>query len=330
MYSRKENKMSRNNDSFDMDKWSKGRTKTERKGKDSSPKFKEKEFKIKDSTSFKIKGKKEKAFKEPKKFKEPKETGFDTDKKSVFKSPFNFKKNDVFKTFDNQSEKKKFKFDLKNKMTRTIFISVIAGIFVLACVIAATIGIVSNIEEQNNTPISISMGDFPKLQYYVTEDADYTGLSVAVKKQNGQIEYVQYSETNASDFKFSGFDSTRAFEDQIITVIYKGLSCSYHIVVKEIPKPKPTLVAITIDVMPKTEYKEGEWLDTDGGMLMKHYSDGSTERTVLVNNYISDGWDEAWEGGAGETGTATYTLTVKYKEDCSKTVKTTYDITITE
>ena len=249
MYSRKENKMARNHDSFDMDKWSKGKTKPE----------------------------------------------------------------------------KKEKGDLKDRTTRIILVFSIAAILVVAILIVAGVSLFTEIDRQNNTPIRISMDNFPKLKYYVGEEADYTGLSVAVNKYNGTVEYVEYSAANASDFTFIGFDSTRPFDDQIITVVYKGFSCTYHITVKEVPKPKPTLVGITIEVMPKTQYKVGEWLDTDGGMLLKHYSDGTTERTILVNNYISDGWDEAWAGGPG-----TYTLTVKYKEEGSKSVKITYEIIITE
>lgn len=341
MYSRKENKMAKNIDSFDMDKWSKGRKeKAEKPIKEK--KEKETSFDMDDSGSFSMdkhtkKEKKEKVKKE-KPLKEDNDTSFAVESKGKFdiKNAFKTKgkdgkskevKLDESGEFDalEGTPKKKLKINLKDKKTRLIFIFSIVAILVVALSIVAGVSLFTEIDRQNNTPISISMGSFPKLQYYVGEEADYTGLSVAVKKYNGTVEYVQYSEANASDFTFSGFDASRTYEDRVITVNYKGFTCSYHIIVKEVPKPKPTLVGITIEVMPKTEYKVGEWLDTDGGMLLKHYSDGTTERTILVNNYITDGWEEAWTGGPG-----TYTLTVKYKEDGSKTVKTTYDITITE
>lgn len=84
------------------------------------------------------------------------------------------------------------------------------------------------------------------------------------------------------------------------------------------------LCDLSIETMPKTEYKVGEWLDTDAGMLLKHYTDGTTERTVMVNNYIISGWEKAWEGGAG-----TYTMVCQYTEN-GITCRVAYDITITE
>ena len=84
------------------------------------------------------------------------------------------------------------------------------------------------------------------------------------------------------------------------------------------------LCDLSIEVMPKTEYKVGEWLDTDAGRLLKHYTDGTTERTVMVNNYIISGWEKAWEGGAG-----TYTMVCQYTEN-GITCRVAYDITITE
>lgn len=328
MYSRKENKMAKNNDSFDMDKWSKGKTKPEKtkKEKDSFSSD-EKEFKIKESSSFDLKVKKEKTPKQPKvpkAIKEDKDASFETERKSRVK-PTKKIKEDSFEAFEEPKEKKKISFDLKDKKTRTIFIAVVVGVLVLAAAIAATIGIVSTIDKQNNTPVSMSMGDFPKLTYYVGEEADYTGLSVAVTKRNNQVEYIQYSEANASDFTFSGFDTSRPYDDQIIYVSYMGFGCSYHITVKEIPKADPVLTGISIETLPKTEYKVGEWIDTDGGMILKHYSDGTTARTVMVNNYICDGWEEALAGGPG-----TYTITIRYKENGSSYYKATYEITITE
>ncbi len=345
--------MARKNDPFAVERRAKKKEKPEKRQKDT---FSAKGFgfESKDSVSFGGESKKEKPKKEPKAAKAQKESSFGfnskeekpereskrakgnketkprSEKRIRSKSTFGADKSTKFNGHDDSVKKSKTKIDFKSKKTRLILAFSIAAILVIAVLAAAAVGIVSDIQEQNNAPVGVSVGDFPKLSYYVGDDADYSGLSLAVTKRNGKIEYVKYSEDNAADFTFSGFDSTRTYEDKTVTVTYKGFSCTYHIVVKEAPKPKPTLVSITIDVMPKTEYKVGEWLDTTGGMLLKHYSDGTTERTVLVNNYIIDGWDEAWELGAGETGSATYTLTVRYKEDGSKPVKTTYDITITE
>ncbi|MBR7116627.1 MAG: bacterial Ig-like domain-containing protein [Clostridia bacterium] len=214
--------------------------------------------------------------------------------------------------------------NLRDKKTIMIIVAVA---IVLVAVIATIIAVsVSNsiADEQGKNIQSIYIDSWPeKLQYYVGEKASYDGLVIAVLKNNGTIERIVYSEDTKDKLTISGFDSSKATEEQIITVEYKNYSCKFYISVKEVPKPASILTSISIAVMPKTEYKMDEWLDVSSGMIKKHYSDGTSKNTIMLDSYVS-GWNEAHEAGPG-----TYTLTVSYKEG-GVLKKTTFDITITE
>ena len=80
---------------------------------------------------------------------------------------------------------------------------------------------------------------------------------------------------------------------------------------------------IYLDPIPKTEYKLGEWLNTDGSYIAIMYTDGTTGKVNLLNTDVY-GWDKVVEAGVG-----TYTLTVKYKLN-NINMQTTYRITVTE
>ena len=215
--------------------------------------------------------------------------------------------------------------DLRDKKTLII---IIAAAVVLVAIIATVITLVvvnnKEAEETGRNIDNIYISSWPKkLQYYVGEEADYDGLVIGILKKNGSTETITYSEDTKDKLTFSGLDTSKAAEEQTVTIAYKDFTCKFYISVKEVPKPAPVLVGISIAEMPKTEYKVGEWLDLTGGMILKEYSDGTTARTIIIHNYVS-GWNEAVEAGPG-----THTLTVKYKENgVMKT--TTYDVTITE
>ncbi len=216
------------------------------------------------------------------------------------------------------------KNNLKNKKALMIMIAVaIVLIAVVAAVITVSV-INKKAEEQGKTVQGIYIDSWPEtLQYYVGEEANYDGLVIGLKKHDGSSELIAYSDATKGDFTITGFDTSKVSDEKTVTVKYKEFTCNFYISVKEVPKPPAVLVGIKLVELPKTEYKVGEWLNTDGGMILKEYSDGTSERTILINSYVS-GWEEARQGGPG-----TYTLTVKYKEN-GIMKKTTYDITVTE
>ena len=177
------------------------------------------------------------------------------------------------------------------KLILTIF-----SIIIFIIIICITLSNVSKMIKEGKEIKQIYIESFPKLQYYVGEEADYSGLSLALVLKNGDIEYIQYNEETKDEIIITGFDSKKATESKKITIQYEDVSSTYYISIKDVPKPDPVLINIKIDVMPKTEYKVGEWLNTEGGMLIKEYNDGSTSRTIIINQYIS-GWEEAVTGG---------------------------------
>ncbi|MBQ8414030.1 MAG: bacterial Ig-like domain-containing protein [Clostridia bacterium] len=215
--------------------------------------------------------------------------------------------------------------NFRDKRTLTIIIvAAIVLVALIATIITVSVMNKKAAEEQGRNIQKIYISSWPeKLQYYVGEEANYNGLVIGLLKNNGSTENITYTEETKSEFSFTGFDSSKATEEQTITVKYKDFTCKFYISVKEVPKPDPVLMSISMAVMPKTEYKVGERLDLSGAMINKHYNDGTSKRTIIIFSYIS-GWEEAVEAGPG-----THTLTVKYKEN-GVLKKTTFDITITE
>lgn len=165
----------------------------------------------------------------------------------------------------------------------------------------------------------IKVARYPnKVSYYCGEWFDKTGLKVYSLTKGGVL-----TEVDLDKCTITGFDSSVPVEQQLLTVTYEGFTTTFPVTIKEAPKPVPSLVSVVIETMPKTEYKLGENLDTEGGVMLCTYSDGSTQKIDLKPKYVS-GFVAAQETGVGE-----YELTVKYSENGIR-VKTTYKITISE
>ena len=206
--------------------------------------------------------------------------------------------------------------DVLRKPTKILIPVVAVAVIAIAALIV--IVVVSLMQSKGEEIDRIHISSTPnKTVYLVGEDVDYTGLRVAVTRKNGESFTVR-----ADKCQMTGFDSSEAGY-KTITVSYEGFTSSFSVVVNDVPRPTPALVGISLETLPKTEYKVGEWLDTEGGMLVREYVDGSTARITLVNSYIF-GWDEAWANGLGE-----YELTVKYVEN-GVIATTTYMINVTE
>ena len=166
-----------------------------------------------------------------------------------------------------------------------------------------------------------------KTKYYIGDQADYTGLEIQVLKNNGSSEMIAYTPANAYLFEITGFNSKIPQEKQTITVKYKGFSTGFNISIVVYEAPVGALSGVSLIALPKTEYKVGDFFETDGGLLLKEYDDGTTKRTILLDSYIS-GKDQAFVNGKAQN-IGTYELTVKYKEN-GVTVYTTYTITVTK
>ena len=219
--------------------------------------------------------------------------------------------------------------DKQTKAKRVKVIVAVTIIVVIAALIAVGISLYVKhanavaADGQNISKVYISA--YPKKVTYHIGDTipDYTGLKIGVSLKNGTEHFVEYSEENASDFTFKGFDCSAYSDEQKVTVYYKGYECYFNIVVREKPQETPVLERISLETLPKTEYKVGEWLSTTGGVILLEYSNRSPLRVNLMNKDVY-GWEEAYEAGPG-----TYTLKVLYVEN-GALAETTYEITITE
>ncbi len=162
----------------------------------------------------------------------------------------------------------------------------------------------------------ISVSSTPNdTQYYVGEELNLEGLSIIVIRNNEDFYHV-----DASKCEVSGFDSSKAVERQIITVSYKGFTCTFSVSIIDYPKPTPVLQSIYLETLPKTEYKVGESLDTTGGVIIRVYKDGSSARINLVNSYVY---------GFNTSTPGTYALTVIYIENGLQ-AQTSYEIVVSE
>lgn len=167
-----------------------------------------------------------------------------------------------------------------------------------------------------NVVSNVAISSMPnKLVYYVGEQFSSTGLTITTTLNNGTT-FTEGPETCT----FSGFNSEFAQEEQQITVKYKEHTFVYTITIKEPPRPFSPLKSISLETLPKTEYKVGDWMSVENGVLLLTYEDGSTRRIRLDYNHIYD-FDTRKAG--------TYTITVKYRED-SYLATCTYNITVTE
>ena len=168
---------------------------------------------------------------------------------------------------------------------------------------------------------NIQITSYPQTEFFEGDLPSYTGLKLLVSLNNG----VTYT-IDEYDCHFSGFDSSAPTDNQVITVTYGGVSTEYSITIKERSTVDDTpvddtpwgkYIGLSIKTLPKTEYKVGEWLSVEGGVLLAHYDSGRTKEVKMEFKHIY---------GFNNTEPGTYTITVKYAEDV--VYFATYDITV--
>lgn len=249
--------------------------------------------------------------------------------------------------FETESEGKG-KFDLvgffKNltKQQKGIIIAAVAALIVVIAVsvvlvvIGSNGGFTGNDNENgdNKGPITedggvaaadisqIYLGATPrKIVYNVGDDYDSSDLVVIVMLNDG-TNHILYYEEHKEYISITGFDSSAPAENQVITIEYKGFTCTYNITVKDFELEPPTIVSIHLDPLPKTQYKVDEMFTVEGGKIVCTYDDGSTKTVDLTPNHVSG-------FGAMSNGVGEYTITVKLRDN-GVLYKTTYTITVTE
>ena len=275
-----------------------------------------KERKLKDDEgSFEIGGKRksEKAFKEPKERKIKLSEDDISLNEGSGKKPFSHYLNTFlwgknYAELDNAGKKKKW-------YRPTVIIASL--ILVIVAIVAVVFAILPNGEVGEYGIKNIQILSQPeKTEYYVGDEPTYSGLKVLVTFNNASTMIL-----GPNDCEITGFDSSEPASDQQITVKYQGFSTAFTIVIKErVEVPTGMYNGLSFKTLPKTEYKVGEWLDCTGGVLLRHYDDGTTIELELEDKYVY---------GFKTLEPGTYTVSVKYVEQ-GYLASTTFTITVTE
>ncbi len=139
--------------------------------------------------------------------------------------------------------------------------------------------------------IGIQVTKLPtKLTYLEGEVFDPAGMVVTAQYNNGTSETIE-------EYNVSGYDSAPG--SKIIRVEYQGKSVTFTVNVRA-----RSLESIEITKQPdKTEYIEGQELDTDGLVVTAHYDNGTSEP---VTGYSTAGY-------TGEIGMQTVVVTYQGK-----------------
>lgn len=197
--------------------------------------------------------------------------------------------------------------------------SVVVAVFAVVAVIVVGVVIASFFGTGDDSTViqSISIANPPeKTSYYVGESANYYGLKVLLTMSDGTSFTI-----NAQDCQISGFDSSNPTDNQTITVAYRDMSATFTVTIEEMPviNESRDLIAVSIKTYPKTEYKVGDWMSVEGGVLLAEYDDGSTSEVAMTYDHVS---------GFSTKEPGVYTLTVQYVEK-GLIATCTFTITVT-
>lgn len=196
----------------------------------------------------------------------------------------------------------------------------IIAICVLLVAVVLIVGVAIWNHAQGKTEVTqIQIKSLPeKTEYYQGELFSTVGMEMEATLKNGTVLRITPEECS-----FSGFDSSIPTDTQIISVHYQGAEASFQITIKPLGSTdgiEGNFNGLSFKTLPKTEYKVGEWLDIDGGILIFHYDDGSTKEIALELSDVT---------GFTSMQAGTYELTVRHIED-GFLATCTYTITVTE
>ncbi|MBR3875379.1 MAG: bacterial Ig-like domain-containing protein [Clostridia bacterium] len=161
-----------------------------------------------------------------------------------------------------------------------------------------------------------------KTVYYVGENIDLSGLTLYIKMKNGSEIYERYDD-RLSSFVVSGFNSSAPIDQQVVTVKYKKQSVSFTVKIKEMPVAEPSVQSITVNPLPKTEYKVGGSFIARTAKIVATFSDGSTQEIALNRSHLSN-WAEAIQAPG------THEIKVVYFDGNGGYAETTFTITVAE
>lgn len=210
---------------------------------------------------------------------------------------------------------KKYNYDEGSKKKKIILIVVAVLLAVVVAVAATVLMLLGGGDKAPGEPTFTVHAMPEKTTYYVGDVPAWSGLKLKLTTAEGNVVILK-----PDNCKISGFDSSAPVASQVITVTYKEYSTTFSISIldKSELKPENLFVGMTFKSKPKTQYKVGENLSVEGGVLLKTYQDGSTEEMALTSDMVFDFTTAA----AGK-----YTVKVMYVEDALRATLT-YDITV--
>ena len=168
----------------------------------------------------------------------------------------------------------------------------------------------------------IAVASKPQTSYFVGQSFNPTGLRVQVITDSQETTF--FVEPENPDLVISGFDSSVATNEQILTISYRGFTTTLIVTIKETPVLASPLASIEVVNLYST-YTVDEWntygLSLYGAYLKLTYEDGNVEGSYEDTPLI---WDYV-QPLSKVSAPGTINVTITYKG-----VSTTVTITITE
>ena len=163
-------------------------------------------------------------------------------------------------------------------------------------------------------PVTVAL---PLKDELVINIGDFLGNSF-VKTEYGITEYYRSVKINKAQTEW--LTVTPDTVKQTFTPNDNSYYAQVVVEAADITKMK-VLCDISLDPLPKTEYKVGDLLDTSGSVMVRHFTNGETVGVSLRNLDVC-GWKKV-------NGVGKYTLYAEYTEN-GITCRCPYDITVTE
>lgn len=212
-----------------------------------------------------------------------------------------------------------------NNQKRKTAILIGAGVLALIAIIVLIMVIFPADDGDNSASVQIlgiNLASFPnKTQYYIGEEFDPTGIKVQVVSTKQSESYF----VGEDKLTFSGFDSSVANNEVVITVAYESYKTTFTVKVLEKPSATPVLTSIRLSDNFKTTYTLSSWINKGIQVrdvnLICTYSDGTEKEVPMLKDYVT-GVDKSI------TGPCETSFTIRYSEGGIQ-VETTVTVTIT-
>lgn len=144
---------------------------------------------------------------------------------------------------------------------------------------------------------SVEIKDAPKSEYFVGDSLDRSQGSIEVIYNNGAKEAVEF---DSSAVAITGFDSSSAILNQVVTIIYQGVATTYKVNINE-----AELLSIEVTAPTKITYFIGQTLDLSGMTITANYENGPKNIELNDLGVSVSGYDSS-VAASGQIVTVTY------------------------